>query len=1660
MISCFPFARQGQRQRSPDAVAATAVTQRRAQHRYVSAVAKNVNASRRARVTAKVPQPPESLISIGQLTKANPYIEGIKQATYRSGFYALYSGRWRDRGTFYNWMAFDVIWLAMFQSKGVIPRATFRGVDGRIRRKFAKSMRELGPGRYRFVSQALRDRVVVRKSTGATDAEQYYEVMVPVSVMNTQLMHATSAVFLNPPDGEEEKDDPLNDPNVVDMPGAAEPEDTDESAESDESDGTGSPDADAEPSDAPPTQEEDKKAGRDLKKYSTRNDADGRPDPTLGVIGSFRPEAVDPYMAAASKIVPPTLWAEIKKSLMKILISQIPIVGGNLSVMSLHFKIDKETSQQLLASDFVSSSPADMHSLVRNWVAGGINVLAGQKRPPAYILSLPRIRAMAPTVGRPDIRVNELGISVSPTGQLYWLPREQDRINEYISEQESRLKNEADNTYTSFTQDEGQDHIRPKPKLSDRFVYMDWINQKASYTAHDGTLSYLATDRFTPAKPSHYANVLRRSLYEQHTDSVISFAYTLAKGLNIAPSNTPAAWKDFRTVVIRSLRAEGLIDSDTPESDLRVLDFFQPESQAVNGLILIFKALDEYLKENSDIAYTRYSVTTVLRVRGFLGLTNQFDPDTGFAAIAASDKADRDKYIHQGVPEGFDGIDIPFVRNDPNNPLKILGHQNRVMGRLSTNPDNGVLGVDAGGGKTPMSLFDILSELKAGNISRPIIMCPNYLVANHITDGIEFTGGQVNFIPITTSVLRRHGLKGIEKFLMNRPINSVVVVGFSVLSRQHTINYGMQSTKIYWFADFLRRFDFDMAVVDESHHAKNDSGIQRGIHRVMAMCKKKRIMSGTLAPNNIIDLVMQFALIDPTVFGSIEDFKRKYADEMKGSKVISWKPGTEVEVQRLISGNSAYASVNRVEWEAVLPEKKESIIAVDLTPTQSAVYQCIMNEAFAFMPDEQKAKLVDLLAVSARLGTPEELPTDSEYDEDSIVTDIESIVNMYLARIEQFCTAPAADLAGQTLTGDDRVSAKVRKVGDICLRHVSDNLPGKIIIFTNYVASAEAVYDYLNTLPQFAGRVVHYTASDKDNAKAEFKENPSKLVMVGVGKSMDTGLNLQHGSRLIRVEGVWSPGTIEQGNARIWRPVFSADGDKRPAVYIDTIVAMGTIDITKFALLVAKTVSVEKFKNAGNAHYDTLEVPETLKMTVENILEFKDFETIQTYFNAYSELNDARVAHYDEYRAQHPEGIQWHDVRRSQNLDDAKIMLRVPYIPQMELYKAKDLGLIRYDRAAKLDEEELRRSIGDDVRPDTEEGSATEKDLFMYAPVHTEFGDGEISRINKSTISVQLASGTRVDVHKLEAFLIQRSATNSHDMKKLMSESTTDIALDQEPEVPAVRDSLRQAKRAAAERRAERQRRREERNQPPVVEDVVRPELNLGFNTINGAIGLRVRNSDEGTLIETLQQYGFRAMPQVYYAKIDRAEHLLSLIYAWAEAGYTMDAEYADSLFDYVMLMFNFRSKIKDVNPHEVMNKSQIVNFLRTTFRPARSEKKIKPYPWIMDEKFYIALPFAFPASKAACADAKRKITKTRTVDDPRTVNRNGIATRTINIVGKPLTWYKTSGNELYFLGTKAEMKRKVRELISAGYNIVNAQELSDEYSQLKVIPGNRRSTN
>jgi hypothetical protein len=347
-------------------------------------------------------------------------------------------------------------------------------------------------------------------------------------------------------------------------------------------------------------------------------------------------------------------------------------------------------------------------------------------------------------------------------------------------------------------------------------------------------------------------------------------------------------------------------------------------------------------------------------------------------------------------------------------------------------------------------------------------------------------------------------------------------------------------------------------------------------------------------------------------------------------------------------------------------------------------------------------------------------------------------------------------------------------------------------------------------------------------------------------------------SRLIRTETVWTPGVLEQGNARIGRPNIK-NAETRSEILYDWVISNKTIDVTKISYLMAKTISRAKYEEAGNEPFDKLEVPPLFPMTLDAIMDSNDFDsTMLDYYGKYEAYKQAMFEEYRKFREENRSylfnssgQIRMTPATRSENLPGSKLIVRVPYVPGMELYKSEDLGVVRYDAYMRLADEEEDASDqddGDDEKEDLDNEAdpssalAEERARAIGLGVHTDRGDGLIVGVGKRNIQVELSSGEKFTMRKMAAFIITRQTTSNKDIRTQLLKMSGDVPLD--TPVESLESQLTPAKLKRMERiqrkitrQTERQLRTEEREarknrlfqerNAPVVEEEEAPAYKI-----------------------------------------------------------------------------------------------------------------------------------------------------------------------------------------------------------------------------------------
>lgn len=1187
-------------------------------------------------------------------------------------------------------------------------------------------------------------------------------------------------------------------------------------------------------------------------------------------------------------------------------------------------------------------------------------------------------------------------------------------------------------------------------------IFTDWLNDKFAYSNSVGNLQVYDLSDTVPVQALHLLQVLDTGVNAKATKAVVnvmkmalSACYKYDKLLmNEVPSSQEIAElvakrgepldearmkmifdkpvNDFESMINRAMMFHQLAVGNTSDFYImgglpapRVHQFHHETGLLTLRFVgRVFKKALDMLEGNLEAMYRVYSVLTVLQQLAVLRVLVKHAPNQ--KQLTLDDDEARDAYINQGVDPEHKVQPVALVKKD----MKFMPHQAKVDNLMRKSPKSAVYAVSAGGGKTILIMTNILREIKDGICKKPIVLCPPHLVAQYVEEVVYVTEGRLNVIPITNVSYKSQGEEKLTQMIQNAPPNTLFVSDYDfVKGRSEDVSYGNKSVTVYRNAEWLRTFEFDLAALDECHYLKNSSSARRNaIARLIQDIPYKRLASGTFVADTLKDVVSQIALIDPTLFGSEEHFKAEFAGETRGSKVVSWRDGAEQEVAHRIRQHVVWAEAKRKEWAALLPQSKERFIAVPLTENQRLLYESILEETTRLI-QEALAKRPDLKEAM-------------EASDDTKDEELERLLRPYMARLEKFLSAPETDPAGDIFLKDpeDRVSPKLKKMYEIIAQHKADGITGKVLVFTMYLPTAESAY--LNAPPELQNVGIHYTAENKLQCRAEFENDDEKFWMVGQSSSMDTGLNFQFVSRLIRLETVWTPGVLEQGNSRINRPQLKKE-DRRDAIYFDWILVNKTVDVTKISRLIAKVISKGKFDEHDNPRFTELPNLEQIAITLDSIAANNDFgETMAEYGTAYEQFQQAQEAEFAEYREKHGDTIEPVPVASAGMLPGSKLMARVPYVPGMNVYGTDQLGLLRYDQFVRQDidtvedsevEDEGEDEGGEEIErmPDGKAKDpkqavreyqklmrAKERVLAKSRAVHTEYGDGEITAIGNKFVRIRLNNGTRVRLEKMKVFIITRSTTNAKDMRnELLKKVQGDIPLDHPIDVPvekSKKDQEREAKRKGG----------------VVPTKTAAPEVSLSFSVVNDMLFLTYNSSDASSdaALPILQNLGFQMSPEYKFARMVNHRQVIRVMRAWADAGFKIDRATSTQIKE---VFERIKANVNIISKFGFSTSLDFRNFRREEIKPSASPVDLKVYPQVQDNQLYLVLP-------------------TR----GQTANLKAVRIPVTNI-----KWRDGggAGELMCHLATKEKGKDVLRDIMARGINIVNMDELKTQYLGLKM---------
>lgn len=890
-------------------------------------------------------------------------------------------------------------------------------------------------------------------------------------------------------------------------------------------------------------------------------------------------------------------------------------------------------------------------------------------------------------------------------------------------------------------------------------------------------------------------------------------------------------------------------------------------------------------------------------------------------------------------------------------------------------------------------IMDILRKLKDGVIKNPVVYCPAHLLANYVQDANYATEGKLNVVPLNTETYNRLGPEYYEKVVKGKPKNTFFVIAYNFASlKSEAITAGTSVVPYYPNAQWLRSLQFDIAYLDESHYLKNDSSRTHAMREALIDVPRITLATGTFYPTRVSDIINQTFLWDSGLFGYPQTFENQYPTENG-----IFTETSRNYVNSVLTEAVCVARAKRKEWAAVLPDRTVAFHSVPLSKEARTVYEAILKQTL----DEIKKDPVIMKLLAKAEESDEEV-------------DIGDALQRYLQRLEKAITCPYQDELWQEAWGQQ--SPKLKVVEKICREHINKGIKGKILIFCSYHSSVDAIYDNLS--PDLKDKTIRYSAGkDAPKFRQQFEKDDSKLIMIGVENSMNTGINAQFASRLIRIDSIYSPGQLEQGESRVCRPNLKVK-EFREHLYFDWVLAEKTYDATKTARLVSKILDVEKFNNMHDPKYKQLKDLPVLRLNFDVIAQSSDFEgELQEYLTEYLRLeNGIKVADVQDYRRRNPD-LTPIPVANAGLLKGSALMKHVPYIP---------LGGVP-------------PVLEGDFKPLSGELQNRDPKELKGAFVHTEYGEGVLTRIGTGTSTVEIPGQGKISLNNQTIYMIDKRTTSTKSIQQELAQKLkikrVDVGVDGDD---ALLDSTETVNEPSLVREEEVQ--EPEVDEAPIKEVKVKstkkepspvPQddeedmmVNLYPSFVNEFYAL---SADEFTDWEEatgndLSEYGFQPTGPIMYLQLKRWKQAADLKELWKASGVLAPKSFYATL-DFLADAMKTNKTRMVTYQHLQRSVKDLLSWNLSKKRKQPSDR-IRPYFCIQDGAVYVIID---RNSSPAYAKIKGKV----------------------RVTGAK--WHMEDGARWYISTKRTDLVKTVKQMIKDGVPIADLEWVKETISHMKT---------
>lgn len=442
----------------------------------------------------------------------------------------------------------------------------------------------------------------------------------------------------------------------------------------------------------------------------------------------------------------------------------------------------------------------------------------------------------------------------------------------------------------------------------------------------------------------------------------------------------------------------------------------------------------------------------------------------------------------RSVLEGFNDLKTaPKPNYDVNATLRPYQNEGvKWMKYLYDNKLGGCLADDMGLGKT-LQTIALLSMIYPGCDSPTLIVMPRSLLFNWEKELKRFS-------PVITFST----YYGTDRSLDDVLKANVVLTTYAV-ARNDIMK--------------LKEHKFQCIVLDESQNIKNYTS-QTTLAVQLLESDHRFALSGTPMENNLTELYSLFRFLNPTMFGTIEDFNASYT----------------APIQKF-GDKDASDSLRRKIFPFILRRLKKDVLD-DLPPR--------IDQTLYVEMSEKQQRLYNERRLSYRQQIGEAIAKDG-------VQKSQFLMFQALNELRRIASVP------ESVSGNTVSSPKIDELVESLTASVSNG--HKSVVFFNFIAGLEIVMSRLERLGiEFETMTGSTSASARKRIVERFQSDPECMVILLTLKVGGVGLNLTAADTVYLFEPWWNRAAEEQAINRLHRI------GQRSTVSAFSLITVGTIE--------------------------------------------------------------------------------------------------------------------------------------------------------------------------------------------------------------------------------------------------------------------------------------------------------------------------------------------------------------------------------------------------------------------------------------------------------------------------------------------------------------------